>query len=207
MARVILLFCKPISAAKESKQSAEVLASEYDLIPYACADGYDTIIEEVNVKDDTPFTKFPPRHGPLPSTAYSGLTADELKPPGVYTRMDHTEKSVEGEKNNELKLQSDVDRYRSTHVHPPPSDAEENAVKGTMRVDSCLYLTAQIVGSEDTTAMNEDLGLSSAYLTTTDDSVHFHRPTGYNVSEDLQNDDSSRNSEYHPYLQVKPERY
>jgi len=59
----------------------ELAASEYDLIPYACTDGYDTI-EEVNEKDDILFTNFFPRHGPLPTPYYSGLTPVVPKAPG-----------------------------------------------------------------------------------------------------------------------------
>ena len=142
----------------------EHFVSPYDLIPYAITDGYDSI-EEVDEKDDVLFPSFPPRQGPLPSPGYSGLTADEPKPPGVYSRMDHKEKSVEDEKSDidEQKLESDTDGTKSDLSML--SDAEEPTMKTTKRSNSYLDLTTGTV--EDTEAEGEDI--PSAYLKITDD--------------------------------------
>lgn len=177
------------------KNSTEVDASEYDMIPYVCTDGYDTI-EDVGEKHDTLVIKFPPRHGPLPSSGYSGLLPDEPKPPGVYSRMYHKENSID---NGESDVDGNVVSYVLDISKPDlssVSDFEETTMKTTMRANSYLDLTTQ-----DFAAENE--AIPSAYLKISDDSLQYN--TDNNVIETLQKEDCSINPQRSPYLKLIPD--
>src|SRR6218665_3996521 len=88
---------KQFSAAMGNIDRTDVTEGEYDVIPYACLDAYETI-EEVNDEDDFLVT-VPSRLGPLPSPHYSALAPIESRPPGVYSRIEHKEKAAEDNEN------------------------------------------------------------------------------------------------------------
>lgn len=133
--------------------SKEPVESNYDLIPYAITDGYDNI-EEVDENDDVPFPNFSPRLGPLPSPGYSGLTPDEPKPPGVYSRMEH---SID--RTGDAELESNIDR--SKNDYSKVSDVEDSGTKKRIAVNSYLDIEAELAEEEE---------IPSTYLKLNDDS-------------------------------------
>lgn len=137
--------------------------SVYDLIPYPITYGNDTI-EEVDEIDDILFPNFPPRRGPLPSLGYSVLNPDEPKPPGVYSSMEHKEKSgnFENSDDDRNKLETDIDGTMPDHSKL--SGVDESTARTIKRSNSYLDLNTENIEAEGEEIL-------SAYLTPTDTKV------------------------------------
>lgn len=158
----VVSFQTNISAAAADLDRMEPLASDYDMIPYAVTDGYDTI-EEVEEKDDILATQFPPRAGPLPSPNYSGLAPVESKPPGVYSRIEHQKQSdddgescVEGDKLH-------LNEYASTPDYLRLSDDKDlDPSKRYISSPSNNYLSLRTSDTKEKVEDSEEI--PSAYL-------------------------------------------
>lgn len=126
----LMFILLPTSASMEHKNSTTVEPSEYDVIHHDYPYGYEAI-EEVGEKDDILLSIFPPQHDFLPSTGYSGLMPDEPAPPGVYSRMEHCENSVEDRESevDRSNLQSDIDGPK--HDHSKLSGVKDASMKIT----------------------------------------------------------------------------
>src|SRR6218665_2866626 len=148
----------------ENIDQTQLAEGEYDLIPYACSDGYETI-GEVDDEDDILVTNVPPRFGPLSSPSYSVLGAIESRPPGVYSRMERKENSAEDKANdigwNEQYTDPDV----STSGQPKLSEAEDST-----RIHSYLYL--------ETNACSDSAAVDEAYLRVRDDALESNSGNG-----------------------------
>jgi len=130
----------------ENFDQTQLAEGEYDLIPYACSDGYDTI-EEVDIKDDILVNNVPPRLGPLPSPNYSVLVSMESRPPGVYSRMMHKEYSDEDKENDIGWNEQHTDPKESTSGQPQFPETG-----GSTRIHSYLFLETNVCNGSATVA-------------------------------------------------------
>ena len=158
----------------ENIDQTQLAEGEYDLIPYACSDAYDTI-DEVDENDDILVTNVPPRFGPLSSPSYSVLGAIESRPPGVYSRMEHKENSAEDKANDIGWNEQYTDPELSISGQPKLSEAEDST-----RIHSYLYL--------ETNACSNSAVVGEADLKVTDDTLESN--SGNSVYETTQREHS-----------------
>lgn len=188
------------------------MSAEYEIMPYAYADGYDKI-DETNVTDEDIPIQLPKREGPLPTPGYDHLLS-QPSVPTVYRHIDNYEQPVDREDvifnpgiMSEPKQYSDVDRsfadeHSTTVKENVPAyiqligEAEDEYSPRALPTVSAELKEINRSSIMSSDSVNE---IPSSYLEINEDDTGGHKEGGFNsdeipfsylkISEDVTNDD------------------
>lgn len=154
--------------ASEASQKLEMPAhdGDYDVLPYATSDNYDTIDETVIDADLK--VSFAPRIGPLPTLGYSGLIETIAIAPVVYTKMDTYETPVDF--TPKLRDMNVLGKVEPTAGRQADDGDERNAGNGEAdwqqrRNQPAVHPYLELVDAVATDNTASGCDISSSYLT------------------------------------------